>query len=484
MECAKTPQLIGMSHTRVHGDGTSSDFAPPVRQDSPEYASYLICPPSTDNKKNIAGKATATHSEADTKTDSMERRSMSSTVGGKKAPRRIACVRCRTRKKRCDHVLPTCGECRRTNAECVQYGVKKAGSVATVPIAYLQQLEDQLAEMQGTAAQISVAGPRDGLPELVEDGSTTLQDQSVYSSSFDHSSEAPQAQSMPGSDTVPGDASYLGASGPQYQVQSFNPSFGGNTNSNTQPPSTARREQRYSVPAGLSQSRSQFFPGLQQSTPSWLGQSTVAAQNAMLSIGEDWLDHYADIYFEHVQPQWSFLDENAWRLTYSVLKSDPSGPEGAQKFILQLVLAIGALMSSSFRPDCPHLSHATRLHDGAICANLNQATQHPSSLIRTQASMLMLLYSFHGPSPDSIPGSIMLTLMNCANLMSPESRDPVADSLGETYEYVRRHAIMSAHILNEVVASAWTYPQPFMFEFLDDTVISTAVFGTRITLAN
>ncbi|KAF4912096.1 hypothetical protein CGCF415_v003993 [Colletotrichum fructicola] len=208
---------------------------------------------------------------------------------------------------------------------------------------------------------------------------------------------------------------------------------------------------------------------------SLVGSSMTTPQTALSMIGKDWLDHYTNIYFRHVQPQWTFIDEVAWRDAYATHSSSLSEAATCHHFVIQMVLAIGALVSSSFRADCPHLVHASRLHDEAMNRNLGNVTGHSSPLIRTQASLLMLLYAFHGPSPDPVSGSVMLVLMNCANLMDDKHEvDLYAGNLCVDFEHTRNMTIMSSHILNEVVASAWTYPQPFMFEILDEKIFQHA----------
>ncbi|KAF5503605.1 hypothetical protein CGCF413_v005666 [Colletotrichum fructicola] len=52
--------------------------------------------------------------------------------------------------------------------------------------------------------------------------------------------------------------------------------------------------------------------------------------------------------------------------------------------------------------------------------------------------------------------------------------DLYAGNLCVDFEHTRNMTIMSSHILNEVVASAWTYPQPFMFEILDEKIFQHA----------
>lgn len=58
-----------------------------------------------------------------------------------KPPRRIACVRCRRTKKKCDHAVPTCGQCSRAGVECRQLRAQRTGDYITVPLSFYQHLE-------------------------------------------------------------------------------------------------------------------------------------------------------------------------------------------------------------------------------------------------------------------------------------------------------------------------------------------------------
>lgn len=377
---------------------------------------------------------------------------------GRKAPRRIACLRCRRRKKRCDHGVPACGECSRTGSECIQYGASRSGSFATIPIAYLQQLESQVSEQQ----QRSTSAGNGAEEEFVDADQDQMSagGETAYPSPFDSIGHDQRDRE----NILDGSASGT-ATRDVEDAQLLNSQMVSSEASESYiPPS----RQRHESPRPTDQTWSNWSePQIPVFADEEIGRQLKGARSP---IGEEWMDHYANIYFRHVQPQWSFLDENSWRRRYNVWKTNASGIDPAHQFILQLVLATGALISSSFRAQCPHLVHATELHDRALRSYLGHITQNPSALIRTHASLLMLLYAFHGPSPDAIPGSLMLVLMNCSNLMSQldEGDQEVQDSPHP--EQIKRHTIMTCHILNEAVSSAWMYPRPFMVEFLDDAV--------------
>ncbi|KAF6794663.1 binuclear zinc transcription factor [Colletotrichum sojae] len=60
----------------------------------------------------------------------------------------IACIRCRHRKKKCDHAFPKCGECKRAGSECVRFQERKPRDAASVPWEYVKGLELRLAQVE------------------------------------------------------------------------------------------------------------------------------------------------------------------------------------------------------------------------------------------------------------------------------------------------------------------------------------------------
>lgn len=65
-----------------------------------------------------------------------------------RSPAPIACVRCRHRKKKCDHRLPSCGECEKSGADCVRFQDRKRRDAQGVPWAYIKGLETRLAHAE------------------------------------------------------------------------------------------------------------------------------------------------------------------------------------------------------------------------------------------------------------------------------------------------------------------------------------------------
>ncbi|EXL45947.1 hypothetical protein FOCG_11941 [Fusarium oxysporum f. sp. radicis-lycopersici 26381] len=223
-------------------------------------------------------------------------------------------------------------------------------------------------------------------------------------------------------------------------------------------------------------SPSQSIPDPQyQSQPAGSAFNRSQPRHDLTSIGSDWLGHYAEIYFRHAQPQWSFLDEDDWNTKYQAWMTSPSAVDDTHVFILLLALAVGALLSSSYHQNCPYLTHASRLYETAVRDYLGSITQHQSALTRTQASILMVIYSWHDSSHNILQNSIMMVLMNCQNLIDQMRADEDKQSENTTaLRSLQRRCIMSCHIVNEIVSSAWSYPQSFVLETLDDKMFQYA----------
>lgn len=380
-----------------------------------------------------------------------------------KGPRRIACTRCRARKKRCDHDVPTCGECKKSGSECVQYGTRRSGSYATVPIAYLQQLESQLSRARsGQRTDIERPDEPSGEPDC--DGGAVFDGENDYPSTFVNAENQQELSGYPEGESADAHA----ASNDIRLEYHVDPSLG---SYRTLPD----MQHGHSEPATPFSSASDLRPRTRSPVELATGVSILVGRDAVLSIGEDWLDHYAHTYFRHVQPQWLFVDEQAWQESYAAWKRTPKEAMPSHKFLVQLVLAVGALVSSSFRTDCPHLLHASKIYEDAIHSHVGQVTGNPSALVRTQAALLMLLYALHGHSVDSISESVLLVLTNSANLIADVQDGPSQDDLCQDFEQTRKLTLMSAHVLNELVASAWTYTQTFIFDVLDEKVHAPAL---------
>jgi hypothetical protein len=90
--------------------------------------------------------------------------------------------------------------------------------------------------------------------------------------------------------------------------------------------------------------------------------------------------------------------------------------------------------------------------------------------MRTQASLLMLIYSWHDSSHNVVPSIIMLVLLNCESLIDQIMAEDAAGEGTSANRLIRRQCVMSCQIVNEVVSSAWSYPQSFLFETLDNKV--------------
>ena len=406
----------------------------------------------------------------------MEQDAQSGANATRKPPRSIACTRCRTRKKKCDHAIPICGECRRSGAQCVQYGSQRSGKYTTIPVSYLYQLESRLSQLEGSRSR------SDGVSltnDSASPGSASAASQSL-NSGYEKSSQLSTEGILVSGSNLDGTANdtslmLMSRSAPEivHRANAINleaitrqtPVSLNSGASRSELPSTANDEHLVPSPTVEQRPIYSFIDSFAAPTPIF---------SDILPAGDDWLEHYAHMYFQHIQPQWSFLNESSWRKGFLLWRSKDNQLESSQKFIIRVVLAIGALLCNSSRLDGPHLSHASSLHDGAIRNHLSHIMQHPSALVRTQASLLLLIYILHGLSMEPIHSTLALVAVNCGSLITEDQeRGLSSDSMSQEdliEQQVRRHTIMSCHILNEVVSSGWTYSQSFMLEFLDQKV--------------
>ncbi|ORY78212.1 fungal-specific transcription factor domain-domain-containing protein [Protomyces lactucae-debilis] len=77
---------------------------------------------------------------------------------------RTACDRCKTRKQKCDHVLPSCGNCAKAGLECTRAPPPDPSGPSS---AYTRSLEEQVARLE---AQLALSG--EPLPRRSTDGQT------------------------------------------------------------------------------------------------------------------------------------------------------------------------------------------------------------------------------------------------------------------------------------------------------------------------
>ncbi|KAH8894002.1 hypothetical protein GQ53DRAFT_804897 [Thozetella sp. PMI_491] len=410
-----------------------------------------------------------------------------------KAPRSIACTRCRRRKKRCDHAVPVCGECRKSGTECVQFGSNKSDKFATVPIAYLAKLEARIQQLQGSlhtpgasgsttvaSAPNSAAGDLHSQNRHLREGLGPGPALAYPEASGDDSYPSPFVSSC--DDGV----SSSRHPAPDASVAQTSPDAGGSDLAllSTSQGGSAAGQGGMAAPASLSAQR---MPSIAGSLPSSMSRPTqptyafvdglmMPSKDSMANIGEDWMDQYANMYFQHIQPQWSFLNEHSWHEFFKLWKMHGMHAqlEPPQQFTLRIVIAVGALLCGYSRLDRVHFSHASSVHDGAIRNYFCHVMSHPSALVRTQAALLLLVFYLHGPSPSSLYSTLNLMTMHCGSLMTEHERNESLSghpsSEGYAEQQLRRHTIMSCHIINEVISSGWTYPESHCFSFLDEKI--------------
>lgn len=216
-------------------------------------------------------------------------------------------------------------------APSVQYGSQRSGRFATGPLSYLCQLGSRLSQVEGGDGNTPPA-------------STTLREDRASPES---------ARGASGSMN----------SGPEnpspiiIHVQTPPSLVSASAASRSELPSTAAED--WIMPSLIEPQRPtySFIDGCAAPMP---------ILNDLIPIGNDWMDRYAHMYFQHIQPQWLFLNETAWRWSFLLWRAQDTQLDDCQKFIIRVVLAIGTLLCSLSQFDGPHLSHASSLHDGAI----------------------------------------------------------------------------------------------------------------------
>lgn len=87
----------------------------------------------------------------------------------------IACIRCRHRKKKCDHALPKCSECRRAGSECVRFQERKPRDASSVPWEYVKGLEGRLAQVEKNLASCMTLLRKQGNPNQSPAGISSSQ---------------------------------------------------------------------------------------------------------------------------------------------------------------------------------------------------------------------------------------------------------------------------------------------------------------------
>ncbi|KAK1962331.1 hypothetical protein LY78DRAFT_705865 [Colletotrichum sublineola] len=81
-----------------------------------------------------------------------------------------ACMRCRSRKQRCDQNIPACSNCERAGVECVSLDIDGHAT----PRSYIKSLEDRVAYLESQLTNRETLNPRSPLTEFASSGDGSL----------------------------------------------------------------------------------------------------------------------------------------------------------------------------------------------------------------------------------------------------------------------------------------------------------------------
>ncbi|KAJ5245311.1 hypothetical protein N7489_005407 [Penicillium chrysogenum] len=344
----------------------------------------------------------------------------------------IACARCFRHKRKCDHAKPSCGECRRKGAECLPARSRKTGDHITIPLEYLKQLENRLAELERvTETQTCDAGVQTDFEEL------------------EHS------RNHPGNDT-------------DYLMADQNSRGADNDGSLMLLSDLQHNSQRspQTSPFSFSPDTFSLFPETTFDVP-WID---LAPSYPLTDDDSPWLKElYTNVYFSVTHREWPFLNEAAWRSWHAEAILD--GQEEWKSFFLQMVYAIGASLCNTLQRDPSHSVRSKEYYASAM-RYYPYVVGHSSMVLQIQASLFMILYAMHSPSSEDITTIVSSVLPFCTAAMT-EIRKHVSicgdnGSMTESSEVLTENMFITCYMLNEVIVSGWDRPVSAAYKVVDD----------------
>ena len=346
----------------------------------------------------------------------------------------IACARCFRHKRKCDHAKPSCGECRRKGAECLPARSRKTGDHITIPLEYLKQLENRLAELERvTETQTCDAGVQTDFEELQH--------------SRNHpGNETDYLMARQNSSGADNDGSLMLLSDLQHSSQ--------------RSPQTS--------PFSFSPDTFSLFPETTFDVP-WID---LAPSYPLTDDDSPWLKElHTNVYFSVTHREWPFLNEAAWRSWHAEAILD--GQEEWKSFFLQMVYAIGASLCNTLQRDPSHSVRSKEYYASAM-RYYPYVVGHSSMVLQIQASLFMILYAMHSPSSEDITTIVSSVLPFCTAAMT-EIRKHVSicgdnGSMTESSEVLTENMFITCYMLNEVIVSGWDRPVSAAYKVVDDDV--------------
>ncbi|KAJ5551766.1 hypothetical protein N7461_006464 [Penicillium sp. DV-2018c] len=358
--------------------------------------------------------------------------------------RDIACARCFRHKRKCDHAKPSCGECRRKGAECLPARSRKTGDNITIPLGYLRQLEERVAELDRRS---SVADSAIGTCDVGVQTDFTKENEHNGQDITSDDLMADQNTSS-GSNSV---NSFMLLPELQHTIQSI--------------PGTPL--------SSFSPDAFSLFPEATFEFP-WMDMSPSIS---LTSDDSPWLkDLYTNVYFAVTHREWPFLNEAAWKSWHADAILD--GQEEWKAFFLQMVYAIGASLCNNIQRDPSHLARAKEFYASAM-RYYPHVVVHPSMVLQIQASLFIILYAMHCPSSEEIATSVSSVVPFCTASMT-EMRKHVSirsdnGLITESGEVLSENMFITCYMLNEIIVSGWDRPASAVYRVIDDDVSSHSI---------
>ncbi|KAJ4132409.1 hypothetical protein NW754_015225 [Fusarium falciforme] len=375
--------------------------------------------------------------------------------------RKIACLRCRTRKKKCDRSYPVCAPCREAGEPCQQLRRRNAKGT---------QLDhgDQLAmrrEIKALEKRIEHMEARSS--QAVQHDTSPISHVANNPSSISGSSAGLDTGPSP---IDPGTALCLSApldSPPDVQTSNVALVWGDpfwlyhDSLANCDPASGLEAE-GFHAAASIDQLSAHSQPGSQD-----LSGSSERT--------------YLELYFQIINPQWPLFVQSECQLWFDHQESHGAAEVGFQECLVKLICATGALFCSSFRPGCPHLAASDALYRQGLEAQ--EAHTSPSSLARLMAMLVQIVYLLHQPEPDVSSDTLATTARACREVLKQIGwrLRSVSDTHATSLQFddsqhfsgdTARMVLMTCFTINEVVYSSWNIARSTEDEALDETLWS------------
>ncbi|KAH7070137.1 fungal-specific transcription factor domain-containing protein [Paraphoma chrysanthemicola] len=293
---------------------------------------------------------------------------------------RLACARCQRRKIRCDGQYPTCGNCRRASAECVD---GESARLRSVPrrIAWLEAIIRERLPDVDLSAGAPQEIPAPGYAQVDIDQASSQQQEPHGESTASFPAPDQPARPLDQRAHEIGLIS-VGANADQKYIGPSSGYFLARLLIAHSPPRNASHEIGPETPANLS-----IISDLVDSV-----QGPLPIPNRSL------VERLSQVYFDTINVQWPILHESSFKAAINQLLSEEvtSAPSRQKEphvsFQLYMVLAIAATV----------LSHRTKRQFSAesYCLSALQYLDQlnvQSSMQGLQCMLLLLIFTFHNP---------------------------------------------------------------------------------------